>query len=318
MSCHDTQERLAEYVAGELEDGQRAEIEAHLAQCAACARESDALRAAAGALERFAAAERERPVTPTDVGAILAMARVGAADRSQAERPHAAAVAGPSPSAGGARSAAAAGAGRGWFVIARRAAAALLIALGLAALLGTQVTAEQGRMTIVFALPGVGSEVAGSQAAGPLGADPATDGDPGDRRHSSEWNVPALDPSPPPASVWDQMERVVTRRDPSRRLAQGELSDAVTNELVHFEELVHTAVEDALVPVLADLAAYLVNVELRNTSDFSTLAGEFERQREQTTRTLIELVVATRRDVQLSHEAVLAAVQGAPLAQPGW
>jgi predicted anti-sigma-YlaC factor YlaD len=54
-TCPEVQDRLEEYLAGTLGDAQRAEVEAHLAGCAACAADYQAARALAplvGALPR--------------------------------------------------------------------------------------------------------------------------------------------------------------------------------------------------------------------------------------------------------------------------
>jgi len=133
MDCKDIQERLADALTtGALPHA----VSSHLTHCATCAEVASEAQEGAAALRDLVGADDAPPV---DVSAVLAAARRPSPSRL------------PRLLRGG-----------------LRAAAAVLVAVGVLALLETRVEAAEGELRISFALPGA------AQSA-PLETEPATD-----------------------------------------------------------------------------------------------------------------------------------------------
>lgn len=91
MNCEHSQTLLIDYLYGEVDDGARLEVEAALAECAACREELAALRRTHAALDELPALE-----VPARLHAdLLRAARLHAAERAPRRSPFAALFAGP-------------------------------------------------------------------------------------------------------------------------------------------------------------------------------------------------------------------------------
>jgi len=120
MRCRDFREETSRRLFGDLDPERAKALEAHLAACEACRAREAEVSGALGALRRLEAFERQNPVPPANVAAILS--------RDPAPR---------------------------WIAWRRigRAAAAVLALVGAASLFRAQVEARDGSITLALSLP---------------------------------------------------------------------------------------------------------------------------------------------------------------------
>jgi hypothetical protein len=270
MDCREVSPLLAERALGELDPVSRSAVESHLAGCGPCRARAEEVDEATAALRRFDESSLATDSPPADLSAIGEGIRAGAGSGTG--------LAGALSSGDRARAARTALAIPRWFGRSARAAALVLVAVGLAAALRTRVEAGDGTVTIAFVAPWSSAGAAPNEgdresrlSRANLGA-----GDAGD-----PFSVP-VGPGTAPAS-----EPV--------------------------EAAVRVAVEESVEPTFRRLVALLAEAEERHARELASILSFLGETRREDAAAFASILADTRNEVRTTQAALLQVAEQYPL-----